>query len=182
MRAARLVAFAALTLAGCDRGPQAPPATPGGVPRMALESAAFANDDPIPDEFTPRGENVSPPLRWSAPPANTVELALVCEDFDAPGDVPFVHWLVTAIPRARDAIARGEHLGVEGTNDFGKIGWGGPAPPQGDDAHHYRFRIYALDRPLGLERGARRAALQDAMKGHVIAFGELVGTYRAAPD
>jgi Raf kinase inhibitor-like YbhB/YbcL family protein len=95
-----------------------------------------------------------PTIEWSAPPIGTAELALICEDIDAPGG-PFIHWVVTGIPPRTAGIEAGRlPQGAEcGPNDFGDTGWGGPMPPAGDDPHRYVFRLFAVDAPLRLGPG-----------------------------
>ncbi len=149
---------------------------------LTLESTAFGAGERIPAKYTADGQDVSPPLRWSEPPEGTKSFALICDDPDAPRGT-WVHWLIWNIPAdvrelpeavpPREELANGAR---QGTNDFGRIGYGGPAPPPGRP-HRYFFRLYALDTVLELPAGARRAELEDAMKGHVLAGGELMGTY-----
>lgn len=145
-----------------------------------FSSPAFDAGGSIPREHTCDGADRSPPLRWGDPPDGTRAFALVVDDPDAPRGT-WVHWLGWDIP----ATARGlpEGVGpeaqelVQGTNDFKKIGYGGPCPPPGHGAHRYFFRLYALDRPLALPRGASRAELDRAMRGHVLAQAEWMGKY-----
>ncbi|MCC6728984.1 MAG: YbhB/YbcL family Raf kinase inhibitor-like protein [Chthonomonadales bacterium] len=179
-----LGAAAAAPLGGCSRGgdsPAAPPAIagPGGRPAASLSvaSSAFAGGEPIPAQYTCDGANVSPPLRWSGVPAKARSLALVCDDPDAPSGT-WVHWVIYGV--APDAPGMPEAAPVaaarQGVNDFGKVSYGGPCPPPGDP-HRYHFRLYALDEALSLRPGASRAELDGAMRGHVLAQGELIGTY-----
>lgn len=150
------------------------------VPKtIRVESEAFAPGADIPKEFTAEGENRSPPVAWSGLPEATQELALVCQDPDAPGDDPFVHWVVYKIPLGKERLDEGR-VGdaLEGRNDFGRQGWGGPKPPRGHGLHHYHFLIYALDKQLDLAPGLTRDELIDAMEGHLVAWGECVGTYQ----
>ena len=121
------------------------------------------------------GDNLSPPLRWT-PVEGAGAYAIILEDPDAPSAKPFVHWLIWNIPPQTNSIAEGTApKGVHGTNDFGKSGYKGPCPPPG--THRYSFKIFALDRELDLRSGAKRSQVDAAMKGHVIAQGELVGRY-----
>lgn len=160
----------------------------GGGTTMAIKvtSSAFKNDQPIPKKYTGEGEDVSPPLSWSNVPAETKELALICDDPDAPRPEPWVHWLMYKIPAGTtqlpEAVPPERTLktppGVmQGTNSFGKIGYGGPMPPPGHGVHHYHFKLYALNKTLPLQPGIEKKALLSAMKGAIIAEGELVGTY-----
>ena len=108
-------------------------------------------------------------------PSEAKSLVLIADDPDAPSGL-FTHWLVWNIPPQTNSIAEGSApKGVQGTNDFGKSGYRGPCPPPG--THRYSFKIFALDRELDLRGGAKRRQLDAAMKGHVIAQGELVGRY-----
>ena len=109
---------------------------------MNLTSPAFGNNQSIPAKYTCTGQNVSPPLQWSGVPAHTTSLALTVDDPDAPSG-HFMHWDVTQIPPTTNAIPEGGRVGVEGTNGFGKTGYGGPCPPSGE--HRYVFTLKALD-------------------------------------
>ena len=155
---------------------------------LALQSTAFAADAEIPSRYTCEGEDVSPPLAWSGAPAGTKSFALVVDDPDAPDPaapkMTWVHWVLYDIP----ASAGGLHEDVdpamlpagtrEGVNDWGRTGWGGPCPPIG--RHRYFHKLYALDTVLGDLGRPKKAALEKAMKGHVLAEAVLVGTYRKA--
>jgi Raf kinase inhibitor-like YbhB/YbcL family protein len=149
--------------------------------RLEVSSAAFAEGDTIPKKFTADGEDVSPPLRWSEPPATTQSLAVVCDDPDAPSGV-FTHWLVWDIAADQRELEGGvmprshAHGIHQGTSGFGEIGYGGPKPPPGKP-HRYRFRVCALDRRLELRSGASRAEFDRALDGHVLAEGVLMGKY-----
>lgn len=145
---------------------------------LVLRSEAFADSGFIPARYALDGENTSPPLTWAAPPEGTVEFALLCEDPDAPGG-PFTHWVVTALPASARVIPEGKlpRGAVAGRNDFGELGWAGPRPPVGDEAHRYVFRLYALDRALGLQEGAIGAELRAAVAASCLAEGSLVGLF-----
>jgi len=146
-----------------------------GGARMTIRSAAFQQGGDIPAKFTCDGGDTSPPLQLSGIPPNAKSLVLIADDPDAPGGV-FTHWLVWNIPPQTNSVAEGSSpKGVHGTNDFGKPGYGAPCPPSG--AHRYYFRVFALDRELALLPGAKRSQLEAALKGHVIAQGELMGRY-----
>jgi Raf kinase inhibitor-like YbhB/YbcL family protein len=146
-----------------------------GGATMKITSSAFQQNGNIPAKFTCGGESVSPALEITGVPAEAKSLALIADDPDAPGGL-FTHWLVWNIPPRTDSIAAGSApKGVHGTNDFGKPGYGAPCPPSG--VHRYYFRVFALDRELDLRSGAKRSQLDAAMKGHVIAQGELIGRY-----
>jgi Raf kinase inhibitor-like YbhB/YbcL family protein len=145
---------------------------------MALQvtSAAFPEGGTIPRKYTCEGENISPPLSWSGAPAGTRSLALVVDDPDAPrGD--WVHWVLYGLPPGLAALEEGAPgVGAPGVNDYRRPGYAGPCPPPGP-AHRYFFKIYALDAPLDLKAGATKAELERAMKGHILAEGQLVGKY-----
>jgi Raf kinase inhibitor-like YbhB/YbcL family protein len=147
---------------------------------MTLTSASFREGQPIPKKHAYRGEgnNVSPALSWTGAPAATRELALFCDDPDAPRKDPWVHWILYSLPGGTTRLGEGANGGArEGKNDFGDRGWGGPLPPPGHGTHHYRFTIFALDAPLSLAAGASRAEFEKAIAGHVLAQGNLTGTY-----
>src|SRR6267143_6904934 len=146
-----------------------------GGARMKIVSSAFQQAGNIPTKFTCDGEDMSPPLQITGVPAEAKSLALIADDPDAPGGL-FTHWLIWNIPPQSNSIAEGSApKGVQGTNDFGKSGYRGPCPPPG--THRYSFKIFALDRELELRSSAKRSQVHAAMKGHVIAQGELVGRY-----
>jgi Raf kinase inhibitor-like YbhB/YbcL family protein len=151
---------------------------------MSIEvtSTAFQGGATIPKQHTGDGADRSPPLRWSEPPPGTRSLSLICDDPDAPRGT-WVHWVLFNLPAGSRELAEGvpaaEALGDgarQGKNDFGKVGYGGPAPPKGKP-HRYFFKLYALDAELDLPAGATKAQLVDAMRGHVLAEGQLVGNY-----
>jgi hypothetical protein len=151
---------------------------------MQLTSKAFENGADIPRRYTSDGPNVSPPLAWSDIPAGTRSLALVVDDPDAPDPAApkrtWVHWVLADIPPETGGLDEGVdgvpgvHVGM---NDWKHSKWEGPSPPVG--RHRYFFKLYALDRVLGLEHPTK-AAVVSAMKGHVLAEAELVGTYEKA--
>jgi Raf kinase inhibitor-like YbhB/YbcL family protein len=124
-------------------------ATPAPPAAFRLASPAFAAGGAIPSAYTCDGADVSPALAWTGVPAGTTALVLLVTDPDASG---FAHWIVTDIPPALAGLARGAGIAGaslhQGTNDFGRVGWGGPCPPSG--THRYRFTLYALAKPLGL--------------------------------
>ncbi|MGQ9732629.1 MAG: YbhB/YbcL family Raf kinase inhibitor-like protein [Candidatus Zipacnadales bacterium] len=149
-----------------------------------LTSTAFEDGQPIPPIYTADGDDISPPLAWTDPPQGTVELALICEDPDAPAGT-WVHWVLYGLPADTRELPEGvptekvlSDLGEakQGTNDFKKIGYGGPAPPAGSP-HHYHFTLYALSDEVELKEGATATELRTAMQGSVLAKVELVGTY-----
>ncbi len=153
---------------------------------LTVTTNTFSAGDPIPEKYTCRGEDVSPPFTIQNPPDGTESLALLVDDPDAPNKT-FTHWTIfnlspdtTVLPEGLDV---GEHFGggedvpVEGVNDFGGIGYGGPCPPPGT-LHHYHFRFYALDARLDLEAGATRKQITEAMDGHVLDETDYIGTFQ----
>jgi len=150
------------------------PVAAGGA-MMKITSSAFHEGGDIPSKFTCDESDTSPPLQITGIPSEAKSLVLIADDPDAPGGL-FTHWLVWNIPPQTSSIAEGSApKGVQGANDFGKSGYRGPCPPPG--RHRYSFKIFALDRELELRSGAKRSQVDAAMKGHVIAQGELVGRY-----
>ncbi len=145
---------------------------------ITLTSDAFGQQERIPQKYTGEGRDVSPPLRWSGVPDGASELALICDDPDAPMETPFVHWVLYRIPTSWDRLDEGSAQGAtEGRNSFDRAGYGGPMPPEGHGTHHYHFRIYALDTEVDLDAGATKQELLEAMGEHIMDEGELVGTY-----
>ena len=153
---------------------------------ITITSDAFADGEPIPKIYTGEGMNASPHLQWSSPPPETAELALICDDPDAPGAKPWVHWVLYKIPgnitELPEGVSRLEYLSapigaIHGVNSFGKVGYDGPMPPRGYGVHHYHFKIYALDEAVEIEPKLDKAAVLKAIRPHIIAQGELVGTY-----
>jgi len=149
---------------------------------IQLQSPAFQEGETIPKQYTGDGKDTSPPLRWADPPDRTKIFALICDDPDAPKGT-WTHWLLFNLPADQRELTEGvptsETLtggGKQGKNDFGNIGYGGPAPPRGKP-HRYYFRLYALDTELDLPAGVGRDQLVAAMKGHVLAEGQLMGLY-----
>jgi Raf kinase inhibitor-like YbhB/YbcL family protein len=147
-----------------------------GGAKMKITSPSFQEGGIIPEKFSRNGQNANPELRIEGAPAEAKSLALVVDDPDAPGGL-FTHWLVWNIDPKTTEIAEGSmpKSAVQGKNDFSDIGYGGPQPPSG--THRYFFKIFALDRTLDLKPGAKRRDVDSAMKGHVIAQGELMGKY-----
>ena len=157
-----------------------------GSETMKLTSTAFAAGGSIPSRHTCDGEDVSPPLAWGAPPRGTKSFALIVDDPDAPDPkaprTVWVHWVVYDLPAGARSLREGVRTNADlpkdarmGRNDWGKAAWGGPCPPVG--RHRYFHKLYALDVALG-ERGAlTKRELEAALKGHMLAQAELVGTY-----
>jgi len=152
----------------------APAQSQSAVAKIAVTSSAFQSGGKIPDQFTCKGANVNPPLQWKGVPPGTKSLALIVDDSDAPGGL-FTHWIVWNIDPAPNQVSeKSVPAGaIEGTSDFGKIGYGGPCPPSG--THRYFFRIIALDGKLDLKSGVKRHELDKAIASHSLARGELMG-------
>ena len=151
---------------------------------LTVATPAFSPGGPIPRKFTCDGEDVSPEISWSGAPEAARELALICNDPDAPGGT-FTHWVIWGIPKSASSLPEGIPAGDDvpslgsarqGTNGFRVRGWRGPCPPPGKP-HHYHFRVYALTDRIDLPAGSTVERLRSAIAGHVAAEGELVGTY-----
>ena len=146
-----------------------------GTAQMKLSSPDFSEGANIPPKFTCDGGDTSPPLKIEGVPEQAKSLVLIVDDPDAPGGL-FTHWLVWNVDPKTNSITEGNApAGTQGKNDFGKTGYGGPCPPSG--THRYYFKIFALDQQLSLSAGAKRKALDAAMKGHVIGQAQLMGRY-----
>jgi Raf kinase inhibitor-like YbhB/YbcL family protein len=144
---------------------------------MDLTSPDFEEGTPIPRDKSCEGQDAAPLLEWSGVPSNVAELALTCEDPDAPSGT-FVHWVAWGIDPSRGQLAPDADGGVRhGRNGFGEDGWRGPCPPPGHGTHRYEFTLYAVDEPLTLEPGASIEDLRAAIDGHVRATATLMGTY-----
>jgi hypothetical protein len=168
-------------MVGCAR--QAPVPQEEAEMTLSLTSTAFKEGDKIPVKYTCDGEDISPPLASDEPPQKTQAFVLIVDDPDAPGGV-FTHWVLFNIPgnvrQLGEGVPTQERLqngALQGKNDFGRIGYGGPCPPRGP-AHHYRFTVYAVDESLDLKPGVSKKQILDAMKGHILAQGQLMGTYQ----
>lgn len=149
---------------------------------IQITSPAFKEGNPIPRKYTCDAEDLSPPLNWSGVPAHAKSLALIADDPDAPVGT-WVHWVIFNLPPSLNGLPEGiaktptvEGIGLQGNNDFRKPGYGGPCPPRGKP-HRYFFKLYALDTSLALGAGASKADLEKAMRGHILAQGQLMGTY-----
>jgi len=154
-----------------------------GERTLALSSTAFEEEGLIPSKYTGDGQDISPPLAWNEPPLETKAFALIVDDLDAPSGV-FTHWVLFNLPPDARQLPEGipaqnqlENHALQGKNDFGRIGYSGPLPPR-NSAHRYRFTLYALDQPLGLEAGASGKQVLDAMKEHILAQGQLTAIYQ----
>jgi len=153
--------------------------------QITLTSDAFANGGSIPAKYTCVGRDISPALAWGEPPAGTQSFALIMEDLDAPVGI-WVHWLLYNIPADTRSLAEalpvtgknvpeGQGSPFVGKNSWGDIGYGGPCPPSG--THRYVFTLYALDEMTGLLPGANKGEVLKGMEGHILAQGELMGTF-----
>lgn len=154
-------------------------------PRLTVTSSAFTPGGRIPVEYTCDGPGTSPPLAWSGVPANAKSLALIVDDPDAPDPahpkMTWVHWVLYDLPPSATGLPQGVTAGElpagtkAGTSDFKRTGYGGPCPPVG--RHRYFFKLYALDEQLPDLHAPTKAQLEAAMRGHIVARGELIGTY-----
>jgi Raf kinase inhibitor-like YbhB/YbcL family protein len=170
----------AATQVGCNRA-----ASQQAAPSMELRSSSFTADT-IPNKCSScKGEDdISPELLWNAPPERTQSFALIVTDKDSPFGFNFVHWVLYNIPsdkrELQEGIAKQEQLpdgSRQGHNDYDRFGYVGPCPP-GHSAHRYVFDLYALDTKLGLPSGASKKQVVKAMRGHILASGELVGRFQ----
>jgi len=150
---------------------------------FSISSPVISHNGKIPRKYTFEGENISPELIFSNVPPETVSLALIMDDPDAPRGV-FTHWIVFNIPK--DAAGLSEKIppipelpdgSRQGKNDYGSVGYGGPFPPPGKP-HHYNFTLYALDTKLNLNAGATKNEVLEAMKGHILEQTTLCGIYQ----
>jgi Raf kinase inhibitor-like YbhB/YbcL family protein len=147
-----------------------------------LKSSAFQDQGNIPPRFTCEGENISPELTWNGAPQGTKSFALIVHDPDAPRAGGYTHWVVYNVPGSATHIAENAPKqdklpdgGIQGKNDGGSVGYTGPCPPSG--THRYYFRLYALGTELNLKGTADKAALEKALKGHVLGEAEFMGKY-----
>lgn len=149
---------------------------------LTLRSASFDNGGPIRSTYTCDADNISPELSWGDVPSGTKSLALICDDPDAPSKT-WTHWIIFNIPPEKKGLEEAVPMvgtfddgTIQGLNDFGKIGYGGPCPPP-NGAHRYFFRLYALDNNLILDEYASKDAVLRTMQGHILAEAEIFGTY-----
>ncbi|MCE5198049.1 MAG: YbhB/YbcL family Raf kinase inhibitor-like protein [Armatimonadota bacterium] len=148
---------------------------------VQVKSPAFSEGDSIPDKYTCNGDGMSPPIQWDVPGDNVQSFAVICEDPDAPTGV-FTHWVVYDLPpdvhELSERVPNEDKLpngGVHGVNSIHKTGYLGMCPPKG--THRYYFKVFALDKKLDLAPGAGKKKVEDAMQGHIVGEGELMGTY-----
>jgi Raf kinase inhibitor-like YbhB/YbcL family protein len=167
--------------AGTGAAPAVSPVTQEAPMSISLSSTAFTAGAAIPTVYSCKGRSISPPLAWGDPPAGTKTFALIMDDPDAPVGT-FVHWVIYNIPASNrglpEAVPANAQLAdgtQQGNNGAGRVGYTGPCPPSG--THRYFFKLYALDNVLSLSSGAGKDQLLQAMQGHVLAQGELMGTF-----
>ncbi len=151
--------------------------------KLSVTSTTVQDGKAVPVEHTGDGKDESPAISWSKASAQVKAYALTCEDPDAPGGTWF-HWIVFNMPAATtslkagvDKVAKLPDGSSQGTNDFGKLGYNGPAPPKGSE-HHYHYKVFGLDGKLKLKPGCDKKEFYDAIKGHVLAQGQLTGLYK----
>lgn len=151
--------------------------------QFTVSSAAFKAGETLPAKYTADSADISPPLTWSGAPAGTLSFAVIADDPDAPGGA-FTHWVIFNVPGNATGLQEGmpklpiiPDLTIQGMNDFGGIGYGGPAPPPGS-THHYRFTVYALDNKIDrITAGATADELKSQMQGHILAQDTLTGLF-----
>ena len=148
---------------------------------MLLKSRAFENNGVMPQQYTCQGGDISPPLSWQDIPEQAESFVLICDDPDAPHG--WVHWVlydipvrVNSLPEALPGLELLSNGAYQGKNDFKRIGYGGPCPPQG--CHRYFFKLYAIDKRLNMKPGATKPNVLEAMEGHVLSECELMGKYQ----
>ncbi|HAL46210.1 MAG: YbhB/YbcL family Raf kinase inhibitor-like protein [SAR202 cluster bacterium] len=177
---AAFAAFAVVSLAACSKDDaDATPVVPAAAAAIVLTSTAFEHGSAIPRRHTCDDADLSPPLAWTGVPDTARSLALIVDDPDAPRGT-WVHWVLYGMAADTNELSEGasadELAAIDGKNDFGRVGYGGPCPPSGS-AHRYFFNLYALDTSLSLALGASKSALMSAMEGHTLTQGTLMGTY-----
>ncbi|MBI5673842.1 MAG: YbhB/YbcL family Raf kinase inhibitor-like protein [Nitrospirae bacterium] len=151
---------------------------------VRMTSTAFSHEGAIPTAYTCEGKDMSPPLAWSGLPAGTRSLALIVDDPDAPDPaapkMTWVHWVLYNLSPTTEGLLEGAKVLPEGTkegvNDWKRTGYGGPCPPIG--RHRYFHKLYALDAVLPDLKQPAKVQLEQAMKGHILAEAQLIGTYQ----
>ena len=178
MRKISLIMVLIVLLSGCISHQK-------GDEKMKLEvNSVFHEGSFIPKKYTCEGADINPPLYLAHIPSGAKSMAIIVDDPDAPIGT-FTHWIAWNIPPTEQIPEGIPKIGnvskpirmIQGRNDFGRIGYGGPCPPRGHGVHHYHFKVYILDTTLNLPPGASRKELERAMKGHIIQWSELVGLY-----
>ncbi len=156
---------------------------------IKVTSSAFKNGQPIPAKYTGEGQDISPPIAWSDLPEGTKELVLICDDPDAPTEEPWVHWVIYKIPPEATGLPEGVSVKarlktppgtLQGKNSWPSgqtIGYRGPMPPPGLGTHRYFFHLYALEAKMVVEPGIDKQTVLDEIEDHILAEGELLGTY-----
>lgn len=179
------LAFSVLLLLGCSSKNENKPikkeTNQDNTMELRIKSSAFDEGGTIPEEYTCDGENVSPEISWSGTPAETKSFALICDDPDAPAGT-WVHWVIYNIPGSENGLHEGVSADkklyngtMQGLNSSGETGYDGPCPPGG--THRYYFKLYALDTTLNIQGNVTKDVLLEAMKGHLLAQGQLMGKY-----
>ncbi len=182
MRKTLLIILTIFLVLPCTKNLYSTEKKKGGVPMdITVTSTAFSEGGKIPSRYSCDGQDISPPISWTKGPTETKSYALISDDPDAPMGT-WVHWVIYNIPATvtslqenmpgQPRLADGT---LQGTNDFKRHGYGGPCPPGG--THRYYFKVYALDTKLDADPGITKKKLLKAMEGHIIARGELMGTY-----
>ena len=151
---------------------------------LKILSPVFSNGEPIPPKYSCEGSDISPPLDWDMSQSSIPDdgsIALICDDPDAPGGT-WIHWVIFNLPPETSSLPEmvmpreeQENGALQGSNSWGNIGYGGPCPSSG--THRYYFKVYALDIKLSLSPGATKRELLEAMEGHILDEGQLMGTY-----
>ncbi len=175
-----IIFFLALVLAACTTATISPTSQEAPM-TLTLSSSAFSAGKSIPGEYSCKGRNISPALAWTGVPASTTSFALIVDDPDAPSGT-FTHWVIYNIPAVSQGLAQGvarqptfDDGSAQGRNSYNHQYYDGPCPPSG--THRYFFRLYALDSRLDLPPGATADQLRKATQGHILAQGELMGTF-----
>jgi Raf kinase inhibitor-like YbhB/YbcL family protein len=171
-----LLSLLLLFAAGC-KAQEAPSAQEGELDMtIQITSSAFTEGSTIPRLYTCDDKNVSPPLAWTGVPTTTVSLVIIMDDPDAPSGT-WVHWVLYNLPPDLTGYDQGmSGKGTDGKNDFNRMGYGGPCPPRGS-THRYYIKLYALDARLDLKAGAGKSQVENLMRGHILAQGQLMGKY-----
>jgi Raf kinase inhibitor-like YbhB/YbcL family protein len=169
------IIFFAVGCSATNNSVQAPPQVKETT--MNIFSSAFANNEAIPEKYSCKGENISPPLSISDVPAEALSLAFILHDPDAPMPGGFTHWVLYNIPPTTTEVPENSvpEGAVQGSNSSGHAAYTGPCPPSG--THHYHFQLYALDNILDLQPGATKQAVEEAMQGHILQQSDLIGTF-----
>ena len=184
MRRLTLMVLLAFVFAACGKTEKPLQKAEKGATEMAMviTSTAFTDGAAIPKKYTCDGQDASPPLAWTGVPAAAKSLALICDDPDAPMGT-WVHWVLWGMAPSTPALPEGMPKDAElpggmkqGLNSWPKTGYGGPCPPPGKP-HRYFFKLYALNSDLNLPERSNKSALEEAMKGHVLAQAQIMGTY-----